>query len=70
MELDNQLATIREIIDNFNLNLSLASDVSGNTYNTTNTSYNISSSGFEDTVEQIKRYETVKRLAGVGTGGI
>lgn len=70
VELDNQLAAIRNIIDTFNENLSLTPGVYGNTYNTSNTSYNISASGAADIVEQIKRYETIKRFAGIGTGGV
>ena len=64
-ELENQLGTIRGIIDEFNAGIEIAPQTSGTVYNTTNTSYNINSPGAEDTVEQIRRYETVKRLAGV-----
>lgn len=64
-ELENQLVTIRNMIDEFNMGLEIAPQNAGTVYNTTNTSYNISSQGAEDTVEQIRRHETVKRLAGV-----
>lgn len=66
-ELDMQLSAIRERVDEFNagLKIDIASSDVGNTYNTTNTSYNIQSSDSLDTVEQIKRYEAVKRLSGV-----
>lgn len=64
-ELDNQLAIIRGIIDEFNAGIEIAPAVGGTVYNTTNTSYNISGQNSADTVEQIRRYETVKRLAGV-----
>ncbi len=64
-ELDNQLGVIRSMIDEFNLGLDITPQVSGDIYNTTNTSYNINSAGASDTVEQIRRYETVKRLAGI-----
>lgn len=67
-ELDTQLDAIKTRIEEFNVSLSaeVVQTSGGNTYNTTNTSYNISSRGDADTVEQIKRYETVKRLAGLG----
>lgn len=65
LELDNQLGIIRDMIDEFNAGLEVAPNVKGDVYNTTNTSYNISANTPEDTVEQIRRYETVKRLAGV-----
>ncbi len=65
LELENQLGTIRSIIDEFNMGLEVSPQVSGDVYNTTNTSYNINATESFDTVEQIKRYETVKRLAGV-----
>ena len=64
-ELDNQLSVIRSKIDEFNMKIETGSPMGGNVYNTTNTSYNISAAGGGDTVEQIRRYETVKRLAGV-----
>ena len=64
-ELENQLDVIRSKIDEFNMGLEFAPNISGAVYNTTNTSYNINSQGAQDTVEQIRRYETVKRLAGV-----
>jgi len=65
LELDNQLKFVREMIDDFNAGLEFELKTGGDTYNTTNTSYNISSQGAFDTVEQIKRHETVKRLAGI-----
>lgn len=65
LELDGQLEKIRGIIDEFNTEIGGLAMTGGNTYNTTNTSYNISSAGGNDTVEQIRRYETVKRLAGI-----
>lgn len=68
LELDNQMSLIRGVIDEFSRGLGASLSVSGDTYNTTNMSYNISSSGGEDTVEQIRRYETVKRLAGISQG--
>lgn len=64
-ELDNQLGIIRGVIDEFNAGLEIAPTAMGDVYNTTNTSYNISASESMDAVEQIRRYETVKRLAGV-----
>ncbi len=64
-ELDNQLGIIRGVIDEFNAGLEIAPTAGGDVYNTTNTSYNISASGSTDAVEQIRRYEAVKRLAGV-----
>lgn len=64
-ELDNQLVIIRGIIDEFNAGLEIAPQVGGDVYNTTNTSYNINAGEAGDTVEQIKRFEAVKRLAGV-----
>ncbi len=65
--LDAQLATIRTKIDEFNLGIGIgnAFSYSGDTYNTTNNSYNIQSQDGIDTVEAIKRMETVKRLSGV-----
>lgn len=65
LELDNQLAIIRGIIDEFNAGLEIAPNMGGAVYNTTNTSYNISAQNSTDTVEQIRRFETVRRLAGV-----
>lgn len=65
-ELDLQLAAVRQRIDEFNANL--MSDISvastGNVYNTTNTSYNISSGQSGDAVDAIKRFEALKRLSG------
>ena len=65
-EIEVQMARIRSIIDAFNGEISGYSNMyGGNTYNTSNTSYTIQSDNAQDTVEQIKRYETVKRLAGI-----
>ena len=64
-ELDNQLGIIRDVIDGFNIGLGTSFTLSGDTYNTTNMSYNINAENGQDTVEQIRRYETVKRLAGI-----
>nr|MCR4693117.1 hypothetical protein [Bacillota bacterium] len=65
-EIEVQMARIRSIIDAFNGEISGYSNMyGGNTYNTSNTSYNIQSDNARDTVEEIKRYETVKRLAGI-----
>lgn len=65
-EIEVQMERIRSIIEVFNSELSGYSQISaGNTYNTSNTSYNIQSDNAYDTVEQIRRYETVKRLSGV-----
>ncbi len=68
-ELDVQLQAVRARIEEFNESLKADIDISstGNIYNTNNTSYNISVSDGDDTVEQIKRFETVKRLSGVKT---
>lgn len=65
--LDEQLEAVRARVEEFNssLRIDLSDKLSGNTYNTTNTSYNIQASDSTDTVEQIKRFETVKRLSGV-----
>lgn len=68
LELDNQMEIIRGVIDEFTRGFGPSFTVSGDTYNTTNMSYNINSSGGEDTVEQIRRYETVKRLSGISQG--
>ncbi|MCR4718359.1 MAG: hypothetical protein K5768_01865 [Firmicutes bacterium] len=66
-EIETQMERIRSIIDSFNSELSEYARISeGVTYNTSNTSYNIQSSNADDTVEKIRRYETVKRLAGIG----
>jgi hypothetical protein len=66
-EIEAQMERIRSVIDAFNSELSAYTQTSeGITYNTSNTSYNIQSSNAYDTVEQIRRYETVKRLAGIG----
>lgn len=64
-ELDNQLGIIRGVIDEFNAGLETAPTTGGDVYNTTNTSYNISASESMDAVEQIRRHEAVKRLAGI-----
>ena len=65
-EIETQMERIRAIIDAFNSEISAYPEVFGGvTYNTSNTSYNISSANAADTVEQIRRYETVKRLAGI-----
>ena len=67
-ELELQLEGIRDKIEEFNANLSTTFDESqahGNIYNTNNTSYNINASDNLETVELIKRFETVKRLSGV-----
>ena len=66
-EIETQMERIRGIIDAFNSEISAYTRISeGVTYNTSNTSYNIQSSDADDTVEKIRRYETVKRLAGIG----
>ena len=66
-EIESQMERIRGIIDAFNSEISAYTRTSeGITYNTSNTSYNIQSSNADDTVEKIRRYETVKRLAGIG----
>lgn len=65
LELDNQMEIIRGAISELTGGFGLSAAISGDTYNTTNMSYNINSPGGVDTVEQIKRYETVKRLAGI-----
>jgi len=65
-KIEEQMQRIRAIIDDFNAEVSISANFPvGNTYNTSNTSYNISSTGSEDTVEKIRRYETIKRLSGV-----
>ena len=65
-EIETQMERIRAIIDAFNSEIAAYSEISGGvTYNTSNTSYNISSANADDTVEKIRRYETVKRLAGI-----
>lgn len=66
-EIESQMERIRGIIAAFNSEISAYARISeGVTYNTSNTSYNIQSSNADDTVEKIRRYETVKRLAGIG----
>lgn len=65
-EIETQMQRIRSVIEAFNSEIALGSMVSSsNTYNTSNTSYNIQSKDASDTVEQIRRIETVKRLSGV-----
>lgn len=65
-EIETQMERIRAIIDAFNSEIAAYSEISGGvTYNTSNISYNISSANADDTVEKIRRYETVKRLAGI-----
>lgn len=65
--IEAQLETVRARVEEFNASLKIGTDamLAGNVYNTTNTSYNIQSVSGSDTVEQIKRLETVKRLSGV-----
>ncbi len=60
--LDAQMELVRARIESFNA--SLQADLPSGGGNTYNTSYNITASE-GDTVEQIKRMETVKRLSGV-----
>lgn len=62
-ELDTQLSEIRARVMDFSASLS-SNQGAGNTYNSTTNQYNIASQGAEDTVEIIKRYDTVKRLLG------
>lgn len=62
-ELDAQLSEIRAKIMEFSTSLSVNQGM-GNIYNSTTNQYNIASAGAEDTVEQIRRYDTVKRLMG------
>ncbi|MBR4173029.1 MAG: hypothetical protein IKR46_01500 [Clostridia bacterium] len=65
-EVETQMERIRAVIDAFNSEIaSYSVTVGGNTYNTSNTSYNIQSAEANDTVEQIRRFETIKRLSGV-----
>lgn len=66
-ELDLQLAGVRERIDEFNASLLADADVKlgGNTYNTSNTSYNITAQQGEDLVDVIKRQSLLRRLAGI-----
>lgn len=65
LELDNQLGLIRGIIDEFNSEIDISAQTGGDTYNTSNTAYNITTPDPMDTVEYIKRMETMKRLSGV-----
>lgn len=62
-ELENQLTEIKARIQQFTSSINLA-QAGGNTYNST-TQYNISSEDSGDVVEQIKRYDSIKRLSGV-----
>ncbi len=63
-ELEVQMQKIQSIVDQFNATLELEVPA-GNTYNTTNNnSYNING-GEGDTVDIIRRYDTVRRLAGI-----
>lgn len=68
-ELDKQLEEIRGRIEAFGNSLSasvnIGASAGGNVVYNNETSYNISSADGADTVEQIRRYETVKRLSGV-----
>ena len=65
-EIEVQMQRIRAVIEAFNGEIaSYPVVMGGNTYNTSNTSYNIQSADANDTVEQIRRIETVKRLSGV-----
>ena len=62
-ELDSQLLEIKAKMQEFSGSLNVLSS-GGNTYSTTN-QYNITSGDSADVVEQIKRYDTVRRLSGV-----
>ena len=65
-EIETQMARIRSVIEAFNSEIAqYPVMVGGNTYNTSNTSYNIQSSDARDTVEEIRRFETIKRLSGI-----
>lgn len=65
-EIETQMKRIRSVIEAFNSEVMSYSVITGgNTYNTSNTSYNIQSGEAGDTVEQIRRFETVKRLSGI-----
>lgn len=65
--LDLQLAAVRERIDEFNAKLMADVDLSavGNTYNTSNISYNITTQEGEDIVDLLRRQNIIKRLAGL-----
>ncbi|MDD6735735.1 MAG: hypothetical protein PUE13_05420 [Clostridiales bacterium] len=67
-ELDRQLEQVRAKVADFNSRLaaevSLDGGVNSVVYNN-QTAYNINAANGADTVEQIRRYETVKRLSGV-----
>lgn len=69
-ELDKQLEQIRTRVADFNSKLSaevnIGQSAGGNVIYNNRTDYNISAADSSDTVEQIRRYETVKRLSGVG----
>lgn len=61
---EEQMQRIRSLIDNFNAEISIPDNVpSGNTYNTSNTSYNITSSSSDDTLEKIRRFEKLRRFS-------
>lgn len=66
-ELELQLAAIRDRVDEFNAGLlaDININAGGDTYNTSNTSYNITSQQGEDIVDLLKRHSLVKRLAGL-----
>lgn len=68
-ELDKQLEEIRARVAEFNSRLTADINIGGTgggvVYNN-QTAYNISAADGADAVEQIRRYETVKRLSGVG----
>ena len=68
-ELDKQLEEIRARVAEFNSRLTADINIGGAgggvVYNN-QTAYNISAADGADAVEQIRRYETVKRLSGVG----
>ena len=65
-EIETQMSRIRSVIEAFSSEITQYPVImGGNTYNTSNTSYNIQSSDAADTVEEIRRFETVKRLSGI-----
>ena len=69
-ELDKQLEEIRSRVAEFNSKLSAQVNIGqsggGSVIYNNQTAYNISAADSSDTVEQIRRYETIKRLSGVG----
>lgn len=69
-ELDKQLEEIRSRVAEFNSKLSTQVNIGqsggGSVIYNNQTAYNISAADSSDTVEQIRRYETIKRLSGVG----